>query len=224
MDAVLSLKFEVPDDRPDWPVVTIRVNGSNPFAGVADEWQGFDPAEILGADAPLVPDDAGRRVAVYRCSCGEPGCGVIAPYIVPSPDHQRISWIDFRDYTGVFNGPLTATPTEGRPWNLPDLHFNRTQYLAEVRRATADRSWETPRRATARLLKDRLRSIPHLRWISPAWNADGVQLSIEQPGHPQQLLHLTSTKPTPEQAASDMAHQLLSTPPTTWPDKFRAII
>ena len=47
---------------------------------------GFDPRQILGAPFPLLPVDLGRRVAVYRCSCGQPGCGVIAPVIVPSPD------------------------------------------------------------------------------------------------------------------------------------------
>ncbi|WP_427886926.1 hypothetical protein ACQHIV_28920 [Kribbella sp. GL6] len=232
MNAVLSLHFEVRNEQPDWPVVAILVDGQNPFAAVAPDRQGFDPAAILGPPTPaptpdlgplapdptcdlgpLVPDDAGRRVAVYRCSCGEPGCGVIAPYIVPSPDRRRISWVDFRDYTGVFDDPLTDLTADGRPWDLPDLHFDRTQYLTEVHRATTDRSWETPRRATARLLTDRLTTVPHLRWISPAWNADGVQLSIEPPGHHQLLLHLTSTAPTPSQAADDMAQQLLSCPP-----------
>ncbi|MGZ0149556.1 hypothetical protein ACXJJ3_21000 [Kribbella sp. WER1] len=73
------LQLELVDDRPDWPVMEIRVNGANPFEAVAPDWRGFDPADILG---PLVPVEGGRRVAVYRCSCGEPGCGVIAPHIV----------------------------------------------------------------------------------------------------------------------------------------------
>lgn len=146
---------------------------------------------------------------------------MIAPYIVQSPDRRRISWVDFRDYTGVFNDPLTdLSPGEGRPWDLPDLHFDRTQYLTEVRRATADRSWETPRRATARLLKERLASVPYLRWVSPAWNAEGVELSIEQPGRRQQVLHLVSAEPTPARAAADMARQLLDCPPEEWSRRF----
>ncbi len=157
--SVLTLGLEVVDNRPDWPVVSISVDGKNPFEQVAKEWRGFDPGEILGAGSPLVPDDGGRRVAVYRCSCGEAGCGVIAPYVVPSPDRTSISWVDFRDYTGVFMHPvsLTAADHEGRPWDLPDIHFDRGQYLSEVRRVTSDRSWETPRRRTARLLDEHLR-------------------------------------------------------------------
>ena len=79
----LSLQFEVVDGRPDWPVVRVLVDGQDPFAAVAPGWRGFDPAKMLGPRSPLLPADQGRRVAVYCCSCGEPGCGVIAPVIVP---------------------------------------------------------------------------------------------------------------------------------------------
>jgi len=44
--SVLSLRFEVVDDRPDWPVVRILVDGRDPFAAVAPGWR-FDPAKIL---------------------------------------------------------------------------------------------------------------------------------------------------------------------------------
>jgi hypothetical protein len=67
---------------------------------------------------------------------------------------------------------------------IPDLHFDREQYVAEVRRAVADRSWETPRRVTARLVADGLRTrgviLPpdlELRWVEPA--GDGVRISFE---------------------------------------------
>lgn len=218
MNDVLALEFAVPDDRPDWPVVAIRVNGRDPFG--QDGWQGFDPAQILGEGSPLAPDDRGRRVAVYRCSCGEAGCGVIAPYVVGSPDRRRISWVDFRDYTGVFARPLApgSVDYEGRSWGLPDLHFDRDQYLAEVRRATADRSWETPRRLTARLLEEQLRPMPSLEWVSPAWREEGVVLSLEH--HGQLVLHLTSSEQDPARAAADMAHRLRSTPPEEWARRF----
>ncbi|MFF0266336.1 hypothetical protein [Kribbella sp. NPDC004536] len=218
MNDVLTLEFEVRDDRPDWPVVTIRVNGRDLFG--QDGWQGFDPAQILGDGSPLVPDDHGRRVAVYRCSCGEPGCGVVAPYIVASPDDWRISWVDFRDYTGVFARPLApgSDDHEGRSLGFPDLYFGRDQYLDEVRRATNDRSWETPRRQTARLLEEQLGPMPGLRWVSPAWSEEGVVLSIERDD--QLLLHLTSSKQDPVDAAADMARRLRSTPSEEWPWKF----
>jgi hypothetical protein len=234
--SVLTLGFEVLDGRPDWPVLSIRVNGKNPFEQVAKDWRGFDPAKILGAGSPLIPDDAGNRVAVYRCSCGEAGCGVIAPVIVASPGHERISWVDFRDYVGVFVGPVApeAAEYEGKPWALPDIHFDREQYLAEVRRVTSDRSWETLRRQKARLLEERLRPMDvvlppklTLRWVSPAWSEDGVVLSFEHATrdgdewrHSQQLLLLNSAEADAVRAAADMAEQLLSIFPEDWVRNF----
>src|SRR5262249_39779261 len=137
-----------------WPAVRVLVNGREPFAAAAPGWRGFDPAEVLGPRSPLLPADQGRRVAVYCCSCGEAGCGGIAPAIVPSPHGRRGSWVDFRDYVGVFVGPGTQVVDgdEGRPWDLPDLHFDREQYIAEIERASLDGSWETGRRKTARLV------------------------------------------------------------------------
>jgi hypothetical protein len=220
--AVLSLEFEMPG-VPDWPVLSIRVNGESPFEKVAKDWQGFDPGKMLGPPSPLIPDDIGNRVALYRCSCGEAGCGVIAPFVVASPDRKRISWVDFRDYVGVFIGPTAPSSAkyEGKPWRLPDLHFEYAQYVAEVQRATTDRSWETPRRRLARLLEEQLMpmdlTLPpglSLKWINPAWKADGVVLSFD--GADQQLLHLTSTQADPAQAAEDIKQQLLSTSPHSW--------
>jgi len=232
--SVLSLQFEVVDDRPDWPVVRVLVNGQDPFAAVAPGWRGFDPAKILGLRSPLLPVDQGRRVAVYCCSCREPGCGVIAPVIVPSPDGRLVSWTDFRDYVGVFVGPVKSVGgDEGTPWDLPDLHFDREQYVAEIERASRDGSWETDRRKTARLVYERLDplglNLPpdlHLAWASPAWRGDGVALMFQRltraprPEVRQQVLLLTSTLDAPEQAAEDMAQRLLSTSPDAWVDSF----
>jgi hypothetical protein len=232
--SVLSLQFEVVDDRPDWPVVRVLVNGQDPFAAVAPGWRGFDPAKILGLRSPLLPVDQGRRVAVYCCSCREPGCGVIAPVIVPSPDGRLVSWTDFRDYVGVFVGPVKSVGGgEGTRWDLPDLHFDREQYIAEIERASRDRSWETDRRKTARLVYERLDplglNLPpdlHLAWASPAWRGDGVALMFQRltraprPEVRQQVLLLTSTLDAPEQAAEDMAQRLLSTSPDAWVDSF----
>jgi hypothetical protein len=233
--SILSLQFEVVDDRPDWPVVRVLADGQDPFAAVAPGWRGFDPAKILGPRSPLLPADQGRRVAVYCCSCGEPGCGVIAPVIVPSPDGRRVSWADFRDYTGVFASPIaeSADGDEGRPWDLPDLHFGREQYVAEIERASRDGSWESDRRRTARLVYERLEPLKlvlppdlGLAWASPAWSEDGVALMFERliraPRFEvrQQMLRLTSTLDDPDQAAQDMAQRLLSTSPDDWADSF----
>jgi|GEM_PF-2323516 hypothetical protein len=233
--SVLSLRFEVVDDRPDWPVVSVLVDGRDPFAAVAPGRRGFDPAKILGPDSPLLPADQGRRVAVYCCSCGDPGDGVIAPVIFPSPDGRRVSWVDFRDYTGVFDDPVADSygDDEGRPWDLPDLHFSREQYVSEIDRASQDRSWETERRRVARLLHERLEPLKlvlppglSLAWAVPAWRRNGVLLmfqrviGVPQPAVDQQMLRLTSTLSDPDQAAEDMAQQLLSTRPSDWVDSF----
>jgi hypothetical protein len=232
--SLLSLQFQVVNDRPDWPVVRILVDGREPFAAVAPGWLGFDPAEILGSRSPLLPADQGRRVAVYCCSCREPGCGVIAPVIGASPDGRRVSWVDFRDYTGVFVSPSEAVDEdEGTPWELPDLHFDREQYTTEIERASRDRSWETGRRKTARLVYERLEPLglilpPDLRlaWASPTGHEDGVTLMFERfidgpwPEHRELMLRLTSPLDDPDQAAEDMTQRLLSTPPDGWVDSF----
>jgi hypothetical protein len=228
--AVLTLEFEILG-VPDWPVLSIRVDGERLFEKVAKDWQGFDPGSMLDRPSPLIPDDAGSRVALYRCSCGEAGCGVVAPFIVASPDHKRISWVDFRDYVGVFIGPTNpgSADHDGKSWDLSDLHFDYAQYVAEVQRATADRSWETPRRRLARLLEEHLTPMGlilppglSLNWVSPAWKAEGVVLSFEHTAgrSGQQLLHLNSTRADPDQAAEDIAEQLLSTSPDNWPHLF----
>ena len=233
--SILCLQFEVIGDRPDWPVVRVLADGQGPFAAIAPGWRGFDPAKMLGPRSPFLPVDQGRRVAVYCCSCGEPGCGVIAPVIFPSPGGRKVSWTDSRDYAGVFADPVTesASEDEGRPWDLPDVHFNREQYVAEIERASRGRSWETDRRRTARLVCQRLQplglALPpdlSLAWASPAWREDGVTLMFQRVTRAprfqvrQQMLRLTSTLKDPDQAADDIAQQLLATPPGGWVDTF----
>jgi hypothetical protein len=236
--SALSLRFAVVDDRPDWPVVRVLADGRDPFAAVAPDWRGFDPEKMLGPRSPLLPVDQGRRVAVYCCSCGEPGCGVIAPEIAASPDGRRVSWTDFRDYVGVFFDPVRSVSVgDGKPWDLPDLHFDRKQYVAEVKRAARDHSWETGRRRTARLVYERLAplrvALPPdlaLSWAVPAWRGDGVLVMFERPARAprsavrgadrQRMLRLTSALADPEQAAADMTRRLLGASPADWADLF----
>lgn len=92
----------------------ISVDGVSLTSRVALDWSGFEPQHMLGADAPLM----------------------IAPVIVGSVDGRTISWIDFRDFVGVFDGPLATWTTdwEGVPWPIPDLHFDSDAYLREIHR------------------------------------------------------------------------------------------
>lgn len=231
--SVLSLQFEVAHSGPDWPVVSIQVNGNDPFEDVANDWLGFDPAEILGPESPLLPTAFGQRVALKRCSCGEAGCGVIAPVVVASPDGRRISWVDFRDYVGVFIGPVCdeAKDYEGKPWHLPDVHFDREQYLTEVARASASRSWETPRRRVARLVHEQLvasgATVPpnlELRRVGPTWGTDDFSVYLafthvtREPEFTvdRQMLTLSSAAPDPDDAATQIVEQLLNEFPDDW--------
>lgn len=221
--SVLRLGYEIERNSPDWPTVTISIDGVNPFAEVAPEWGGFDPQDVLIEDSPLLPQHPPRRVGVWRCSCGIEGCGVIAPVIAATADGEWVTWSDPCDYTGVFVGPYPVgpDPANGRPWPLPTYRFAMSQYVAEVRRATADRSWESPRRATARLLTERLRGseLPaglSFQRASP-WK-DGYAVSYQRnstdPDQSRQVvLLMTSDETDSALAAQDMADRLLATPP-----------
>lgn len=157
----LSLVVASHDGRPNLPDVDIHVDGRPAFFDVAPGWKGFDPDHMLGADSPLLPVPGGRWVALNRCTCGEPGCGTIAAWVEPSGDGTRVTWSNFRDFVGVFHHPLVdeitkAEVAHSKPWGLPPMHFDRASYVTEVERANADRTWETPARRTARLLRERL--------------------------------------------------------------------
>jgi hypothetical protein len=231
--AHLRLDIDV-TDNPDWPEVAIYVDGVDPFAEALPDGHGFDPGDILGSASPLAPDALGRRVAVRRCSCGEAGCGVVAPFIQPAPDGSAIAWTDFRDYTGVFTGSTVEETVigEGKTWEIPDIRFDPRQYLGEVRRATSDRSWETPRRKSARLLRDELSvramtiSGGRLGWVAPAHREDGILLSFlkgaEEGVSPAQvLLHLLPTSNDPAEASREMVALLASHKPGEWADRFK---
>ena len=219
----LALAWASDPSRPDWPNATILVDGVDPFAG---RMAGFDPGDIFGDDRPLLPDRVGRRVAVVRCTCGEAGCGVAAPEIRMSSEGV-VSWTDFRTYTGVFIGPTTEYELGGgRSLEYPNMYFDAGAYAAEVERATRDRTWETPRRVTARLVHQAMSAIVPFRWqlgwVSPAWQSDGFTISLTDrfAGRGQVLLHLSSPESDPEAAASDIIAQLSATPSMHWGSRF----
>lgn len=235
--AVLTLHVDS-RENPDWPVVRILINGEDPLEQAAPGWLGFDPDEILGSKSPLLPlEGMRRRVAVYRCSCGEAGCGVIAPTITRSQYFPRIHWTDFRNYAGVFFRPVPSDDDDGaaedfgRPWPLPDLAFDVGQYTAEIERASLNRSWETPRRQTARLLEERLRplnlALPTglpLQRVIPAWEQDGYIARFERAHDDgtidQTDIELPEQRGTPHDAAAALATRLLAVPVRGWHASF----
>lgn len=190
------------------------------------DWLGFDPDAMLADDHPLLPT-TWRRVAVARCSCGEAGCGVVAPVTAMRSD-GTVRRTDFRDYTSVFAGPtVKKDPDGGHEHGLPELRVDRAQYEAEVRRATSDRTWETARRATARLVARRLGDDRskldglgyRLDWVAPERSADAVLISLTKDGQ-QQLLSIPFDGRSPETRAEKATAAIWATPPAEWSTVF----
>lgn len=224
----LQLRIDLPDEaRPNNPVVSILINGDDVLGQLGGGFIGFDPAEVLDSRA-LIPVDPPRRVAVYRCSCGEAGCACVAPLIVRSGD--RVRWTDFRDFTGVYVGPLVdQSPSGGTHHDVPDLEFDADQYLREVDRAAGDRSWETDARKTARLLREQLmRNDEHFidrgywrGWVAPHWETPGkYQVDFIGP-HGQVVVSLTPQSASLPDQVAEMVQALVGTTPDRWPVKIR---
>lgn len=216
------------------PQVRVFVDGVGPFDEVAPEHLGFDPQDVLLGESPLHPILGGRRVAVYRCSCGQAGCGVIAPWIEFAADGERVIWSDFRNYTGVFGRPRPDVDPDAydhRPrWDIDPITFDKSQYVDEIERAAADMSWEIPIRTTARLLDERLSGLgllvpPGYRfsWVA-AQRDDSICISFwdrnSNETTPQRMLRMTSAEADPKAAADDIAERLLATPAAEWLDRF----
>lgn len=217
----LDLRIDVDDASPNDPTVTIPIDGEDQL-GRGGELIAFDPEEILDS-AALVPRDPPRRVAVYRCNCGEPGCGCVAP-VISRQDHLVV-WSDIRELTGVYARPLIdRNPSGGARLDVPKLIFDEAQYRAAVVRATADRSWESPARQAARLLREHPRDadgeltrLGYWRgWVAPRWNVGG-KFDVEFVGPDGQIIvSLRPTASEPVEQPAEMARTLLATPPEDW--------
>ncbi len=225
-ELALRIERDGADGHPDYPVVTILVDGRDALARHGDQgYKGFSPAEILGPDSPLLPQAAPRRVAVYRCCCGITGCGCVAPLISQHGDQVR--WSDFRDFTGVYDGPVTqASPDGGMALPFPGLVFDARRYRAEIKRASADRSWQTADwQAAAGLwqILDRERGqLARLGWvpegIRSAYREGQFDVWLTDTSHREQIrIRLTAANGTAADRARLMADALTGTQPATWP-------
>ena len=225
----LDLVIGDPDDEEeDFPTLTVLIDGYDALHQVGDRWfKGFEAAEILGPESPLLPIVPARRVAVYRCVCGIADDGVVAPMIERRSD-DTIVWTDFRDYTGVFSGPtVLGDPGGGVGLEQSDLVFDADQYLDEVRRASADRRWESERRRTADVAHRLMRAAAPLGTV---YSVDGVTPDRSTPdtwlvtlysnstaSHHQLVVELTETDGAPQVRAQRMLDTLRDTPPEQWP-------
>jgi len=226
--AALELRVEraSADGHPDYPVVAILVDGRDMFARQGGRgYKGFSAAQILGAQSPLLPGQSPRRVAIYGCCCGITGCGCVAPLI--SQRGGQVTWSDFRDFPGVYDGPATqASPQGGVLLGFPGLVFDARRYRAEIARATADRSWQTADGQAADLLwqfldQDR-GQLARLGWVPDglrsAYRTGQFDVWLTDTGGREQIrVRLTAGDGTPADRARLMADALLCTRPEHWP-------
>jgi hypothetical protein len=246
---VLELRVVFLQEGQDDPTLSMLIDGRPVFESVNKSgYQGFDPATMLWDTDALSVTESARRVAMYRCSCGEPGCGVVAPLV--SLEGDLVRWSDFRDYTGVFSEPTLDPEQEseylgtnhGHHLPMDDFSFDRVAYESAVKRARLDHSWESPERVTARIVSDALRADQEtfaaegrrVGWVAYPWWKEArsgwmVETRRRFPdGHVvtweddiEQAVAEVSTAPaSPDDQAADILRKLRSVPIKQWPEVF----
>jgi hypothetical protein len=113
---------------------------------------------------------------------------------------------------------------------VPDLAFDREQYLTEVRRAITDRVWESDRWRTAVLLVEYLghaisakpgRTYGDFRCFAEPAGGDDPRFLVTRWNDlvPAQgvVVALAAAPGTPEQHAQSMTDALMATPGQDWP-------
>jgi hypothetical protein len=125
-------------------VVTILIDGADVLRGrfTTRDFIGFPAEQLLEPNSALLPRQPPRRVALYRCNCGEPYCAVVAPMI--AEDGCVVSWYDLREFRLVFHEPLPDEPLDfddeaaGLELPITEIGFESGQYRSEVARASAE--------------------------------------------------------------------------------------
>lgn len=131
----------------------------------ADSGLGMDPDRLLGRHSPLLPPAVGdepigeppRLATVWRCSCGDTGCGSIRLRVYRENtghgEHDTVVWDDWHMRFG-------SQPAPG------PLRFDTREYYSELIRAYTDRWWEDAPHRVARELAGTLEAHPGIlgRW------------------------------------------------------------
>ena len=113
----------------------------------------------------------------------------------------------------------------GERLGIEDMSFDSSQYLDEVKRASADSSWETDRRKTARLLGEYLegesktleRSGQRFGWASPELDdTSAYRVCFWRDALRQIVVEVRSEQGSPEDRAAKMAEQLLRGSSENW--------
>ena len=225
----LQLKVQVPtrEHRDGWHELRIFVDGRDVF-GEAWDGMGRDPDALLGPDSPLVATSRPRHVAVQRCGCGEEGCGSVVARIRREGD--QVLWDEFSE--GSEDEPSS------RKLKLGPFRFDLEEYEHELVRAHLERSWESPDRRTARLVREGLRpgpqSLADPQWVfdfasagvsvwrpnGTAETARGVSVSLRSGGR-QIVIDFPDEGGPPEERAEAIIQTLVDGDPATWRVSFR---
>jgi len=236
LDLTVGYPTDWPHDDPEFPGVKILVDGHDllTWAGSHGPYRGPWPPALLEDESPLLPVGRPRRVSLYSEGTMEPDEGNITAVVAAAKQH--VIWSDFRecpadtavDASGMEFGLL---PPGCSPVSVPDLVFDRDQYLAEVLRVIAERDWESDRWRTARLLDEYLGQAIRDRGgladetlypyrAEPA-DTDGTGFLVTLwdqliPRHGA-VLALSTGPGTPEQRAQSMTAELMALAPDEWP-------
>jgi hypothetical protein len=161
---------------------------------------GLDPDDILVEPCRLRPSGHPHAATIARCECGVIGCGSVEVEV--RSDGDGVLWIE-----------------ENRT-----LRFSADQYLAEIRRAQADTTWETADRTAARLVRA---GVPSewltknglsFEWASGRTGSATLTVSLRlEPGPYQVLVSLPWRNQAPEEVAQSML-RLLQEEPRAWRD------
>ena len=220
-----------------WAEAVLLVDGEDVLRRIWGEGIGRNPDDVLGQDSPLLPDQP-HEAPLLRCGCGEEGCGALIARI--SPDGQEVAWSDFRDGSAQKSDRLSTVfdRFHGQVLDVPEIRFDRSQYIAELRRADSEREWESPDERTARRVRELLRAqrnqLNRTGWqLVRAWpnvtdrsvpdryrSVPGVTVSLRN-GERQITLEYPLDVSDPDRDAHAVVNAILSTEPNGWPVGFR---
>ncbi|MHC0433228.1 hypothetical protein ACX6XY_24075 [Streptomyces sp. O3] len=172
--STLTLRHRIPSDwtADPWAEVRPLLDGVDVLKEVHPEgmapscrhWTG--PAESW----PLAVTEEPRRVMITEPTCTAGCCGAL--YVTMRREGGWVIWDAWENTSDI-----TAVP--------PDFRFDVAQYETELARAAADRSWEEPVDAIARLLAQ---TLADSGWFE-RWGCvlTSVAPRREEPGLPEEL-------------------------------------
>ncbi|WP_205215235.1 hypothetical protein [Amycolatopsis albispora] len=188
--------------------VLVHINGTEVTADGAG--LGMDPYDLLVPENRLIATAEPRTVPIARCTCGVYGCGST-------------------DVTIVRDGDLVHWEWHGQVPMPHGVSFPAARYDAEVARAAADHSWETPVRTAGRLV---LSGIDHEHLRRHGLRADWVANDRLEPetfvvalrfdDEYQVFVDTPWRDRTPEGLAREVC-RTLALPPARWTASWHAI-